>query len=113
VTILAAGIIISVTPRRAVGGSQCVNAAFEMLAYLGMCKDDLSRWFFYMATTQAIHWFSIVVRNLLDIGVTTFAANARVGALAEELFVHIEETIVSIFVHAGKTSEAVAHETVL
>ena len=84
-----------------------------MFAYLGMRKDDFACWFFYMAATKAIHRFGAIVRNLVYVGMAALAANPCVGALAEKLFIHIEKAVVALLVHAGKTSEAMTHETVL
>ena len=78
-----------------------------------MCKDDFARWFFYMAATKAIHRFGAIVRNLVYVGMAALAANPCVGALAEKLFIHIKQAVVALLVHAGKTSEAMTHETVL
>jgi len=78
-----------------------------------MGKNDFACRLLNVAATQAIHWFCVVVWNLLDIGVATFAANARVGALAEECFIHIKQAVVALLVHTGKTSEAMTHKTVL
>ena len=113
VTILAAGIIISITSRRAVGGGQCVNAAFEMLAYLGMCKNDFACRLLDVTATQAINRFCVIMWNLLDVSVTSFAADARMGPSVKECFIHIKQAIVTILVHTGKTSEAMTHEAVL
>jgi hypothetical protein len=113
VAVLAVGEIVRKTSRCAILSNQCVNAVFERLMYFCMGKNDFACRFINVATTQAIHWFCVVVWNLLDIGVTTFAANARVGTLTEKCFIHIKQAVVALLIHAGKTSEAVAHETIL
>jgi len=69
-TILALRKIVGMASRRAVIGGQRVDTAFEMLAHFGMCENDLTRRFFYVAATQAIHRLGAVVRDLVYIGVT-------------------------------------------
>ena len=63
--------------------------------------------------TAAVHRFYITVRNLFDIGVAVLAVDTCVRAPAEELFIHIKQAIIAFLVHAGKTPEAVAHQTFL
>jgi hypothetical protein len=113
VTILAAGKIVPVTSRRAVVGGQCVNAAFEMVTHFGVCENNLTRRFFDVAATQAIHRFGAIVWDLVYVGMAALAANPCVGALAEKLFVHVKKAIVALLVHAGKTPKPVAHQAVL
>ena len=67
-TVFAEGKILGKVSRCAVLGSQCVNAVFESFIYFCMSKDDFSRRLFYVATSQAIHLFCIIVWNFLDIG---------------------------------------------
>ena len=62
--------------------------------------------------TAAIHLFRIIVWNLFDISVAIFTADTCVGTLTEEFFVHIKQAIGAFLIHAGKTSEAVTHQTV-
>jgi hypothetical protein len=113
VAVLAVGKIVRKTSRCAILSSQCVNAVFECLMYFCMSKNNFACRLLNVATTQAIHWFCVVVWNLLDIGVTTFAANPRMGAAIEECFIHIKQAIVALLVYAGKTPETMTHETVL
>ena len=112
-TILAAGIIISVTSRRSVVGGQGVNAAFEMLAYLGMCKNDFACRLLYVTATQAINRLRVVVWDLIDICVATLTANARVGPPVKKCFIHIKQSVITLLVHAGKSPETMTHEAVL
>ena len=85
VAVLAVGKIVRKTSWCAILSSQCVNAVFERIMYFCMGKNDFARRLLDVATTQAIHWFCVVVWDLLDIGVTTFAANASVGPLLKSV----------------------------
>ena len=90
-----------------------MNAAFEMFVHFGVREDDLTRRFFDVAATQEIHRFGAIVWDLVYVGMAALATDPRVGALAEEFFVHVEKAIVALFVHAGKTAKPVAHQAVL
>jgi hypothetical protein len=112
-TILTTRKIFGMIARHAVVGGKGVNAVLEMIMHLGMCEDNFTSRFFYVAASQTIHRLGVVVRDFFYVRVATFAAYACVGSLAEQLLVHEEETVITVFVHASQTSESMAHQTVL
>jgi hypothetical protein len=90
-----------------------MNAVFQNRLHARVREDDLAGGLLNVATAQAIHGFGITVRNLVDVSVAPPATDARVGAAIEEGFIHVEEPIGTFLINAGKTPEAVAHETVV
>jgi len=81
--------------------------------YFFVGKKDFTGGFFDMAGAQAIHRPGVIVRNLVYIDMAAAATDASMRATAEYLLVHIEQAIVSIFIHTSKPSKAVAHEAVV
>jgi hypothetical protein len=109
VAVPAVGIILLKSSRCAVLFDRSVNTVPQFF----MGEHGFAGRLLNIMATAAVHRFCTVVRDLFDIGVAVFAADACVGTLAEESFVHIKQAIGAFPVHAGKTSKAVAYQAVL
>jgi hypothetical protein len=109
VAVPAVRIILLKSSRCAVLFDRNVNAVPQFF----MDEHVFASRHFNIMATAAVHRLCIIVRGLFDIGVAVFAADTCVGTLTEKSFVHIKQAIGIFLIHAGKTSEAVAHQTVI
>jgi hypothetical protein len=89
-----------------------MNAFLQSVTYFFMRKDDFASRLLDVAAPQAINRFSIVVWNLLYIGVAAFTTDTSMGPPVKKRLIHVKQSVVTVLVHAGKTSETMAHKTV-
>ena len=75
-----------------------MHAGFQKALNILMGKFRFTGWLHDMALDEAVHFFSGIVGNLLNIRVTPFALNFGMHTLVKDVLVHIKQPKATLLV---------------
>ena len=67
-----------------------------------MGKFCFSGWLYNMTLDEAVHFFSGIMGNLLNVGVASLALNFGMHTLVKNVLVHIKQPKVTLLVYSTK-----------
>ena len=77
-----------------------------------MGKLRFTGWLYNMTLDEAVHFFSRIVGNLLNIGVAPLALNFGMHTLVKNVLVHIKQTKVTVLVNSAEAGIFVTQKTI-
>ena len=73
-----------------------------------MGKFCFAGWLHNMALDEAVHFFSRIVGNLLNVSVASLALNFFMHTLMKDILVHVKQSKVTLFVDPAEAGILVA-----